>query len=92
VKHPIPMWGAANSDAFIVQINHPGRIYLANEPLTLDQLTVEIRAHMSQRGESLQKKVYIRADSAAKYEAVKGVLDAIRDAGVEHVGFIVDSW
>jgi biopolymer transport protein ExbD len=92
VKHSIPMWGAANSDALIVRVNRPGRIFLANEELTADELAAKIRARLNQSAEKQggEKKVYIRADSGAKYGIVKQVLDATRDAGIEKVGFIVN--
>lgn len=86
VNHPIPMWHAANRDAVLIRVNYRGRISLANEELTADQLAVGIRTRMKQCAD---KRVYILADSVTKYEAIKRVLDAIRDAGVEHVSFIV---
>lgn len=48
VKHPIPMWGAGNSDALIVRVDRLGRIFPAHEELTADELGVKIRARLNQ--------------------------------------------
>ncbi len=38
----------------------------------------------------LDKRVYIRADARAKYEAVEDVVDNLRAAGVDQIGLITD--
>jgi biopolymer transport protein ExbD len=38
----------------------------------------------------VERKVYIRADGRAWYGTVKEVLDGVRAAGVEKVGFLLE--
>ena len=79
---------ADRKDAILIEVQRDGRVFFRADPVSPDDLPADIREWASRGSE---KKVYIRADHAARYQAVKEVLDATRDAGVENVVFIVDS-
>jgi biopolymer transport protein ExbD len=51
-------------------------------------LQQKIVEHLKDRG--VERKVYIVADSRAKWGAVKVVLDGVRSAGILRVAFLVN--
>lgn len=75
-----------NQDRVItVTINAQGRIYLGDKPILLPLLEDEIR----NRVQFLENKVaYLRADEKLQYGAVITVMDTLKRAGVEQVGFV----
>jgi len=81
------MQAADRDDAIIVAITRDGNTYLGNDEITLDQITEKVKDKISNR---LDKTVYIRADSRAKYGDVIKAVDAIRSAGVEDLGLLTE--
>lgn len=86
VPHARPMRGANRTDAIWVTVQRTGDVWLGNEKLTADQLPAGIQERLRKGSE---RKVYIKADSRAKYGRVREVLAAIQSAGVENVAFLV---
>jgi biopolymer transport protein ExbD len=86
VHHPVLMRAASREDAIIVVIRRDNRIYFRNEAIMPDQLAAKIRQSIDQGSE---RKVYIWADAGARYRWVGEVLEGVRSAGVEKVGFLV---
>jgi biopolymer transport protein ExbD len=87
VNHPIPLPGANREDALRINIQRNGSISLGYERVTLNGFTGRVREGLALGAE---RKVYIRADARAYYGNVRGVLSAIRAAGVEKVAFLTD--
>ena len=88
VSHFVSMSGANREDAMIVGIMRTGDIWFGDERLiTVDALPPAIREGLKRGAE---RKVYLRADARAKYGRIREVLTAIRSAGVENLGFLVD--
>jgi biopolymer transport protein ExbD len=85
-EHAIPLPGARREDALHVTGEMDGVVYLGNQHIILDQLSGRLREAVRAGAES---KVYIHADRRARYVAVLEVLDAVRAAGIERVGFLV---
>jgi biopolymer transport protein ExbD len=75
---------AEPEDRVSVTINADGRIYVADKPVNLVLLEDRIRALMSGRA---SKVVYLRADEALRYGKVIEVVDKLKTAGVERIGF-----
>ncbi len=70
----------------IVTVARDSKVFFRNEPINPAQLPVKFRECIEQGSE---RRVYIRADSRARYKWVAEVLDGVRDAGIERVGFLV---
>jgi biopolymer transport protein TolR len=71
-------------DRLTVSVDAKGTIFIGNAPVNLALLEDEIRGRMS--GRSVQV-VYLRADEALRYGKVIEVMDKIKKAGVERIGF-----
>jgi biopolymer transport protein TolR len=87
VVHSVAMRGALREDALLVAVQRDGRIWFGTGQITPEQLPAAIRERVSRGAPS---KVYIRADARAKYGTVLEVLDGVRSAGIENIGFLVD--
>jgi biopolymer transport protein TolR len=87
VRQPINMPGAKREDASIISIMQDGKLFFGNERVSVSQLLLKIEEQLGHGGE---KKVYLRANPRATYASVKPVLDAVRSAGVDSVGILVD--
>jgi len=79
------MGGAAREDALIISIERDGKIFLRTARILPEDVTSQVKDALAKGAE---KKVYIKADSRAHYRAVAKVLDSVRAAGVENVGFL----
>ena len=79
------MQDADKDDAIVVAVTRDGRIYLGSKPMTKDEITAEVKDRLSSR---LDKTVYVRSDSRAKYGDVVAVVDEIRSAGVDQLGLL----
>jgi biopolymer transport protein ExbD len=87
ITHPAPLPAALRDDAMWVVVKRDGQIYFGHHRITADELPEKIRDGL--RG-GAEKRIYILADSRAKYLDVETVLDRIREAGVERVTFLTD--
>jgi biopolymer transport protein ExbD len=85
VENARDMQDADKDDAIIVAITRDGQIYLKNTKLSKDDLTGQIKDLISNR---LDKTVYVKSDSRAKYGDVVAVVDEIRSAGVDQLGLL----
>jgi biopolymer transport protein ExbD len=74
------MRDANRTDAIWVTVQRTGDVWLGNEKLTADQLPAGIQERLRKGSE---KKVYINADSRAKYGRVREALAAIQSSGGE---------
>ncbi len=88
-KNPIAMQNADKEDAVLVAITRDGKIFLSpgNSQLTVDQLPGKVRDLLTNK---LDKTVYIKCDSRAKYERVEDVVDNLRAAGVDQLGLLTE--
>jgi biopolymer transport protein TolR len=80
--NPVTLPDADKDNAVIVAVSHDGHLYLGNDMLGADEITSKVRDDVSSL---LDKIVYVKADSQAHFQAVAAVIDAIRDAGVDHI-------
>ena len=78
------MRGANREDVLVVAIFRDGKVFFGRDLIMPDQLPFEIREAVSR---SAARKVYIRAEARLRYGTVLQVLDGVRSAGVENVGF-----
>ena len=74
----------APEDRLTVSINAEGRIYLGDKPVNLVLLEDRLRGILQGRA---SKVVYLRADERLPYGQVIQVVDKMKTAGVEQIGF-----
>jgi biopolymer transport protein ExbD/biopolymer transport protein TolR len=87
VNNPRDMKDADKDDAIVVAITRDGKIYLGNTQLNKEDLTGQIKDRIATR---LDKTVYVKSDSRAKYGDVVAVVDEIRSAGVDQLGLLTE--
>ena len=71
-------------DRISVSINAQGQIYLMDKPINPLLLEEKLRGLMEGRP---AKVVYLRADESLRYGKVIAVVDKIKNAGVDQIGF-----
>ena len=86
-KNPIPMQAADKSDAIIVAVTRNGSTFLNTNQMPPEDLAPKVKDLLTNR---LDKTVFIRSDSRAKYEKVVDVVDNLRAAGVDQVGLLTE--
>ena len=72
-------------DRISVSVNEEGRIYVLDRPVALPLLEDTIKGMMEGRA---QKVAYLRADERLRYGKVIEVVDILKRAGVEQIGFV----
>jgi biopolymer transport protein ExbD len=81
------MKAADKDDAIVIAITSDGTIYLGNTRVNKEDLTGQIKDHISTR---LDKTVYVKSDARAKYGRVVEIVDEIRSAGVDQLGLLTE--
>lgn len=75
--------------AVIVAIPSDGVYYLGRDALSLSEIQSRIEKMME--GKPLSDRVvYVKGDNRVHYREVVSVIDAIRSAGIDRVGLVVD--
>ncbi len=87
VNSPTPMPDADKEDALLIAVMRDGKIYSRHRPIKVDDLTNKVKDRLANK---VDKRVFIRADSRAKYGAVVDVVDNVRSAGVDDVGLLTE--
>jgi biopolymer transport protein ExbD len=81
------MKDADKDDAIIIAVTHDGTLYLGSTKIQLDEITGKVKDLISNR---LDKTVFVRSDSRAKYGDVVKAVDEVRSAGVDHLGLLTE--
>jgi biopolymer transport protein ExbD len=85
-QNAVLMPHAHREDAMVIGIARDGEVYFGSGRVRIEELPAII-------GESLaggaERKVYMNVDRLAEYKVVASVLDEVRSAGVENIGFLV---
>jgi len=84
---PVPMADADKEDALLIAIERDGTVYFGLDKTTPDQLANKVKDKLTSRAD---KRVFIKADSRARYGAVVDVVDNVRSAGVDQVGLLTE--
>jgi len=72
-------------DRITVSVNAEGRIYVGDRPVNIVLLEDQVRSMTAGRPDSV---VYLRADEGLRYAQVIRVVDLIKRAGVDRIGFV----
>jgi len=86
-KNPIKMAAADKEDAVLVAVSRDGKTYLGSNAMAPDQLAPKVKDMLTNK---LDKTVYLRSDSRARYERVVEVVDNLRAAGVDQLGLLTE--
>ncbi|MFN7937708.1 MAG: biopolymer transporter ExbD [Bryobacteraceae bacterium] len=86
-KNPIAMANADKEDAVLVAVTRDGKVYLNTTQTTADALPSKVKDMLTNQ---LDKTVYVKSDSRAKFEKVVEVIDNIRAAGVDNLGLLTE--
>jgi biopolymer transport protein ExbD/biopolymer transport protein TolR len=81
------MQAADKSDAIVCAITRDGKTYLGTTQTPAEDLPPKVKDLLTNR---LDKTVFVRADSRAKYERVVDVVDNLRAAGVDQLGLLTE--
>jgi biopolymer transport protein ExbD len=68
-----------------VSLNEQGRVYVMDRPIAMPLLEDTIKGMMQGRE---RKVAYLRADERLRYGKVIEVVDVLKRAGVEQIGFV----
>jgi biopolymer transport protein ExbD/biopolymer transport protein TolR len=82
------MPGADREDAMVVNVTRDGKVYFSVEQVNPENLSQKIENRL--KDQSVERKVYVKADMRARWGTVKQVLDSVRAAGLMRVAFLVD--
>jgi biopolymer transport protein ExbD len=83
--NPRAMPDDEHEDVLEIAVTRDGKMYLRKNPITPDEITPKIKDLIAGK---LDKTVYLRADSRAKYGDVEKVVMAVRAAGVDDLALI----
>jgi biopolymer transport protein ExbD/biopolymer transport protein TolR len=86
-KNPIPMQAADKSDAIIAAITRDGKTWLNTTQMNPEDMPQRVKDMLANR---LDKTVFVKADSRARYERVVDVVDNLRAAGVDNLGLLTE--
>ena len=85
--NPVPMQDADKSDAILVAVTRDGKVYLNTTQMAPEDLPGKVKDLLTNR---INKMVFIKSDTRARYEKVVTVVDNLRAAGVDQVGLLTD--
>ena len=86
-NNPVAMPDADHEDAVLIAVMRDGAVYFDTEKTTVDELGPKVQDRLQNKAD---KKIYIKADRAAKYGTVVKVVDNVRAAGVDQVGLLTE--
>mgnify|MGYP003352114224 FL=1 len=87
-KNPIAMQAADKDDAILVSVTKDGKVYLGSDQFSsLTDLGVKVKDRLTTK---LDKTVYMKSDSRARFERVVEVIDNLRAFGVDQLGLLTE--
>jgi len=90
-RNPQQMQEADKDDAVVVAVTRDGSVFLQHPTgatkVKAEDLGPKVKDLVANR---LDKTVYVRSDSRAKYKDVVDVVDNVRSAGVDKLGLITE--
>jgi biopolymer transport protein ExbD len=87
VNNAQDMQDADKDDAIIVAVTRDGKLYLGRTQVGLSEITNKVKDLLANR---IDKTVFVRSDSRAKYGEVVKAVDEVRSAGVDKIGLLTE--
>ena len=85
--NPIAMQAADKSDAILVAVTRDGKVYLNTTQMKPDDLPAKVKDLLTNR---LDKMVFVKSDSRARFGRVVEVVNNLRAAGVDQLGLLTE--
>ena len=79
------MPNADKDDAIIIAVTRDGELFIGNQKVHLEDIKGQVKDQLSNQ---LEKTVFVRSDSRAKYGDVVKAVDEVRSAGVDNLGLL----
>jgi len=86
-KNPITMQAADKDDAVLIAVTREGRTYLGTTQMNPEDMPARVKDMLANR---VDRTVYVRSDSRARYQVVVDVVDNLRAAGVDQLGLLTE--
>jgi biopolymer transport protein ExbD/biopolymer transport protein TolR len=86
-RNPISMDDADREDALVVAVTRDGNVFLGRGKIEAEQLGAQVKDVLENR---IDKTVYVKSDSRARYERVVEVINILRGVGCDQVGLITE--
>ena len=86
-KNSTDMNDADRDDAVLLAVTRDGKFYLGRDRITIEEVSAKVSDLLANK---LDKTVYVKSDTRAKYGDVVLVVDNIRAAGVDKVGLLTE--
>jgi biopolymer transport protein ExbD len=86
-QNPISMPNADKTDAVLIAVTKDGKAWLGNDQVNPEDLPQKVKDLLTNK---LDKTVFVKADSRARYERVVDVVDNLRAAGVDQLGLLTE--
>ncbi len=86
-QNAIAMEDANKTNAAVLSVTRDGKIYFGSSLINADDVTKRVKDRLEN---NLNKTVYLKSDTRAKYGDVTDVVDDIRAAGVEDLGLLTE--
>jgi biopolymer transport protein ExbD/biopolymer transport protein TolR len=86
-RNPVDMKEADRDDSVIIANTRDGKFYLGQDKVNVDDLAAKVNDLLATK---LEKRVFVKSDSRAKYGDVVSVVDNIRNAGVDQIGLLTE--
>lgn len=85
--NPRSMPDEEKSDAVVLSVTRDGKVFLNSDQVQMGDITPRVKDLITNK---LDKTVFIKSDSRAKYGDVVSVIDNVRAADVEDLGLITE--
>ena len=86
VDNATAMPDADKDDAIVVAVTRDGGVFLGQNKTSVSELGSQVTTALADKP---GKTIYVRADARAQYRAVEDAIDAVRSAGVDDVGLLM---
>jgi biopolymer transport protein ExbD/biopolymer transport protein TolR len=86
VENATSMPDADKDDAIVVAVTRDGGVFLGQNKTSVSELGSQVTTALADKP---GKTIYVRADARAQYRAVEDAIDAVRSAGVDDVGLLM---
>ena len=84
--NPTSMPDADKEDAIVVAVTRDGQVYLGQNKISDAELGPKVRDMLTDKP---GKEIFVRADARSQFRAVEDAIDAVRTAGVDKVGLLI---
>jgi biopolymer transport protein TolR len=79
----------SKEDPLVISLDKNGEIYLGNgNKVALEELGIKVKGALDQQKDNIERKVFIKGDSAINYGRVIELMGTLHSSGVTQVGLV----